>query len=279
MLNRFWAAFGAASRSARRPVILPRWPALWPALLAGLGGCGPPAERPDCFKPAGPEAYEHRPLPPFTTIEVFDNVHVVLAADGAPFGVDLTAGRNLLAEINTDVRPADQPGQYKLVVENRNRCNWVRDQTRPITVVVHLPDSAAHRRLTVLHRGEELITTASPGTRLDTLFLLSTNIGDADLDLASTYLWLGTYEYGDIRLRGRTRDLVCTASGIGQLRAEHLVCRHAYVHGYRDAELHVRATDILGIELFGSGNGYWYGQAAAAYYRVHGKGQVLKGGD
>lgn len=244
-----------------------------------LAACGPPAERPDCFKPSGPPAHEQRRLPGFSTIEVFDNVRVVLAADGQPFGVDVAGGRNLLTEINTDVRPADGPGQFKLVIANTNRCNWVRDQTRPLTVTVHLPDSATRRRLTVLHRGEELISTAAPGTRLDTLFLISTNIGDADLDLTSEYIWLGTYEYGDIRLRGRARDLRCTASGIGQLRAENLVCDYAYVKGYRDGELHVRATQNVGIELYGRGNGYWYGQPANKDLQAHGPGKVKFGGE
>ncbi len=252
---------------------------LLPALLVALVACGPPAGRPDCFKPARPAAHEYRPVPPFTTIEVFDNVRVVLAADHAPFGVDVDAGRNLLSEINTDVRPADQPGQYKLVIENRNRCNWVRDQTRPLTVTVHLPDSAVRQRLTVLHKGEETISTAAPGTRLDSLFLLVTNIGDADLDVTSTYLWLGAYEYGDIRLRGRAADLRCTASGVGQLRAEALDCRFAYVKSYRDADVHVRASEGLGIDLFGNGNGYWYGQPLYPGYRAHGKGRIYKGGE
>lgn len=268
LLNRFGLGVGAAL-----------WRRRLPASLLFLAACGPPAERPDCFKPTGPEAHEYRQLAPFSTIEVFDNVRVVLAADHAPFGVDLTAGRNLLTEINTDVRPADAPSEFKLVIRNANRCNWVRDQTRPITVTVHLPDSVTHRRLTLLHRGEETITTAEPDTRLDTVFILATNLGDTDLDLTSTYLWLGTYEYGDIRLRGRSRDLVCTATGVGQLRAENLDCRFAYVKSYRDAEVHVRASEGLGIELFGNANGYWYGQPAFADLRAYDKGHVFRGGD
>ena len=248
-------------------------------MLAGFAACGPPAERPDCFKPAGPEAREYRRVPGFSTIEVFDNVRVVLAVGDAPFGVDVAGGRNLLAEINTDVRPATEPARFKLVITNANRCNFVRDQTRPLSVTVHLPDSAARRRLTVLHKGEEPITTAAPGTRLDSLFLISTNIGDADLDLESIYVWLGCYEYGDIRLRGRARDLRCTASGIGQLRAENLLCDYAYVKGYRDGELHVRATQNVGIELFGNGNGYWYGQPAGQDFHAYGPGKVSFGGE
>jgi len=204
---------------------------------------------------------------------------VVLAADGAPYGVELTAGRYLLPELNTDIRPADEPGKFKLVIANANRCNWVRNQTRPLTVTVHIPDSAARQRLTVLHKGEEPLTTATPGTPLDSLFLLSTNIGDADLDLNSVYVWLGTYEYGDIKLRGRARDLRCTATGVGQLRAEHLDCDYAYVTSYRDAEVHVRASQGLGISLYGHANGYWYGQPANPYFAAHDAGRIYRGGD
>ncbi len=248
--------------------------------LVGLAGaCGPPAERPDCFKSTGRTATEHRPLPPFTTIEVFDNVRVVLAVDQQPFGVDVTAGRNLLSEINTDIRPSDEPGAYKLVIANANRCNWVRDQTRPMTVVVHIPDSAAQRRLTLLHRGEEPVTTAAPATRLDTLFLFSTNIGDTDLDLASVYLYMGCYEYGDLRLRGHTRDLICTASGMGHVRAENLYAAYAYVDSYRYGEMHVRASQGLGMALHGPANGVWYGNAPTRALRTFDTGRISFGGE
>ncbi len=269
-------------RGAFPPALLP---ALLPAFLlvllgATLPACGPPAERPDCFKPAGATSHEYRPLAPFQQIVVRDNIRLVLAADGAAtYGADLTAGRNLLAQLNTTVRPTGRPGGFELVLDNANRCNWVRDQTRPLTVVVHLPDSAARQRLTVVHEGEEPVTTARPGTRLDSLFLFTTNIGDFDLDVESVYIWLGLYEYGDIRLRGRTRDLRCTASAIGQLRAENLACEYAYVQSYRDAEVHVRSAYGLGITLHGRGNGYWYGTPEYPDYKATASGQVLRGGE
>lgn len=251
------------------------------AIAAGLlTTCGPPAERPDCFKPSGRTATEYRRLAPFSTIEVNDNVEVALAADGQPYGVTLTAPRNLLAQINTDVRPTPGgSGRHTLVISNANRCNWVRNQSRPLRLTVHLPDSAARRPLYLHHRGEEPLTTAAPGTRLDTVFLYSTNIGDTDLDLNSTFLFLDSYEYGDVRLRGRTHDLRSTMSAIGQLRAEALDCEYAYVTSYRDAELHVRARSGLGITLNGNANAYWYGNPIWKDFREQAAGRVRRGGD
>ena len=255
---------------------------LWPvagALLLTLPTCGPPTERPDCFKATGHTAREHRALPPFSVLQVYDNVRVVLAVDGQPFGADLEAGRNLLSEINTDIRPTAQPGRFKLVISNANRCNFVRDQTRPITVTVHLPDSAARRAFQVLHNGEELVRTAQAGTRLDSAFLLTINTGDLDFDLQSTYVWTKSYEYGDLRLRGTTRELHSEASGTGHLLAENLVCETAYVSSYREGEVRARATAGLWLTLHGNANGYWYGHPAHTDYHAYGKGQVVRGGD
>jgi Putative auto-transporter adhesin, head GIN domain len=249
-------------------------------MLTALAACGPPDERPDCFKPAGRTATDSRVLAPFQQIVVRDNIRLVIAADGGKtYRADVTAGRNLLRQLHTTVRPMGKPGQFELVLDNANRCNWVRDQTRPLTITVHVPDSAARQRLTIVHEGEEPIRTAAPLTRLDSLFMFTTNIGDIDMDVESIYLWLGAYEYGDIKLRGRTRDLRCTASAIGQLRAENLDCEYAYVVSDRDAEVHVRASRDIGITLRGRANGYWYGSPEGTTFRASSSGKIIRGGE
>ncbi len=260
-------------RAVRKPGRWAVWARLTLVLFAGFMACGPPGERPDCFKPAGSTGHEHRPLPAFSTLEVHDNVQVVLSADGQPFGADLTGGRNLLSEVNTELEDG------KMVIRNQNKCNFVRSQKRPIVVTIHLPDSAIHRRFTVLHKGEEPIRSAWAGMAMDTIFLFQLNIGDTDLDISSTYVWIGLYEYGDIILHGQTRELIATASGVGFLRAENFRAENAYVKGYRDSHLYVRASNNIGVELFGRGNGYWYGNPPNTDLRAYDKGQIIRGGD
>lgn len=232
-----------------------------------LTTCGPPESRPDCFKSTGPATSEHRALPAYSAVEVYDNVRLVLAADGQPYGVDVTAGRNLLPEIDADV---DAKGH--LVLRNRNKCNFVRAQKLPITVVVHVPDASLP--FTIFHNGEETIRTAWPGMRLDSLFLHQRTAGDADLDLNATYLWVDCYEYGDLILHGRTDELHAVVGGIGFFKAQDLTARQAYVTGLSDGDIHVRANELLLLKLSGRGNGFYYGQPQRTEFEALGPGQI-----
>lgn len=239
------------------------------ALLALLTTCGPPEQRPDCFQSTGPQRAEHRALPAYRAVEVLDNIRLVLAADGQPHGIDITAGRNLLPEITSEV-----DGNGKLVLRNRNQCSFVRSQKMPITVVVHIPDPG--RLFTVFHNGEETIRTAWPGMRLDTLFVHQRTAGDTDLDLRSTYLWVDCYEYGDLILRGQADELHATVGGIGFFKAQDLTTRQAYVRGLSDGDIHVRATELLLVELNGRGNAYYYGQPQRTELQTFGAGKITQ---
>lgn len=97
-------------------------------LLSLVVSCGKDHEF-DCFKSTGRTASEHRPLGSFTRIQLDDNIDLVLRLDTTSFA-EVQAGENLIDGIITEVENGT------LYLRNENRCNWVRNFRKPVTVTV-----------------------------------------------------------------------------------------------------------------------------------------------
>src|SRR3972149_5567093 len=76
-------------------------------------------DKPDCFKSTGDLVREQREVGDFSSMEVYNNVNVVISQDTLN-QVIIEAGENLLEEITTEINGAT------LVIRNNNKCNWVR---------------------------------------------------------------------------------------------------------------------------------------------------------
>ncbi len=97
-------------------------------LLSLVVSCGKDHEF-DCFKSTGPMASEQRSLASFTRIQLDDNIDLVLRLDTTCFA-EVQAGENLIDGIITEVENGT------LYLRNENRCNWVRNFRKPVTVTI-----------------------------------------------------------------------------------------------------------------------------------------------
>src|SRR3954470_838525 len=86
----------------------------------------------DCFKSTGAIVTERRSIESFTETIIYDNVNVIIVQDSLTY-LEVNAGENLLPLINTEIRGG------KLIIENNNKCNWVRDFSVPVNVYMHVP--------------------------------------------------------------------------------------------------------------------------------------------
>ena len=243
--------------------LAPALPAL--LLLLTLTGCGTDAEW-DCVKSTGHTATQRRALRPFRWVELQDNLEVELVPDTASF-VEITGGDHLLPKITTE-----QAADGRLLIRNRNRCNWVRSYRRALTARVHFTGSY----LRISQKGSGRIWCA-PGTRIDTLFLVQLGAGDIDLDVQSRYIWGQQYEYGDVRLRGTTNLISYELRGTGFFYAQDLTAGTAFISSFYDGVPRVRATQQLGIRLFGAADAYYYGQPTISDFQERGQGRVRPG--
>ncbi|GAB2952254.1 hypothetical protein GCM10027048_16650 [Hymenobacter coalescens] len=228
-----------------------------------LAGCGEDHET-DCLKSSGKVTVERRALAPFHVLRLYDNVEVTVVQDTETYA-EVRTGKNL----QEDLELTEQDGT--LTIRNTSRCNWVRRYDVPRQVTLHTP------RLTdVFHIGEKTLRTQ--GTfRQDTLFLHLSRAGDVEFDVESNFLWVDLYELGDMRLTGRTNQLIATVGDLGSLYADGLRARRAQVELNKlgDGNARVLVTDYLSAQVDGSGTLYYSGPPARHDINVTGKGRAV----
>ena len=215
------------------------------AFLPLLSGCGDGHET-DCLKSTGKVVTERRELAPFRVVIANDNVDVLLVQDTATYA-EVRAGKNLQEDIELQV----QNGQ--LTIRNTSRCNWVRTYDTPRELTLHQP------RLTdVFLRGPGNVRTAG-NFRADTLFCHLVGAGDFDLDITTDYLWVDSYELGNIDLHGKASEVHYTLGGSGSFRASGLQTRDFYFLSNKGStgDAHVMASNFLSGTHAGSGTLYY----------------------
>ena len=217
----------------------------------------------DCLKSTGSIVTETRPLSPFRTIKVFDNLKVTIVADTVHFA-EVKAGDNLQENILTEVKSGE------LWISNINKCNWVRSYHKPLEVRVHVKSL-----LNVFHDGDATVSTANT-LPADTIFLHLTGAGDLDLELNTQTIWLDMYELGSNKLRGSSHNLDGLVMGLGKLEAAGLKCRTVSLDMGSEGYAKVNAEQKLSANITGNGNVYYLNQPAEIYRTGAGKGKILK---
>ncbi|OUJ72666.1 head GIN domain-containing protein [Hymenobacter crusticola] len=205
---------------------------------------------------------ERRELAPFHVVTAYDNVDVLLVQDTATYA-EVRAGKNLQKDIELTVRDG------QLTIRNTSRCNWVRTYDTPRQLTLHLP------RLTDLFlRGQGNVRTSN-NFRADTLFCHLVGAGDFDLDVTSKYLWLDSYELGDIDLHGKANEVHYTLGGSGSLRATGLQTPTLFFQSNKGSNGDARVTvsqSLLGTHA-GTGTLYYSGSPTLT---LTGNGKVEK---
>ena len=217
----------------------------------------------DCVKSTGPVQTEIRPLAPFRTLRIFDNVAVTVVEDSIHFA-EVTAGENLHKKLITEVRNGE------LTVRNINKCNWVRSYKNPLQIRLHVA-----KLKDVFHDGDVLLKSENRFPA-DTLFLHVTGAGDTELELETETVWLDMYELGDVRLSGNNRSLTAFVLSNGSLKAEGLLNEEAFVKITDQGQAFLQVSKLLTAEINGLGNVYFTGPTPQIRTSGNGPGEVKK---
>ncbi|WP_310391641.1 GIN domain-containing protein [Hymenobacter sp.] len=246
--------FGRAARGLGRA-------GLGLVLAGGLSTCGP-GHGGDCLKSTGAIVTQRRDVDAgLATVTAYDNVDLRLVQDAQTYA-EVRAGKNIIDNI-TLTRNGDA-----LDIANTSTCNWARSYDAPCEVTLHLP-----RIGNVFLRGQGNGSTVGQFEQ-DTLFFHLVGAGDYDLDLKARYLNVDQYELGDMTLRGSAEEMAFTLGGTGRLFAQALDLRRCYFTMTRgsNGNARVRATDIVGGIVAGTGTLYYGGPPATTDIWVTGKG-------
>ena len=245
-----------------------RWfEGLRPLGRAGLGlaltlsACGP-GHGGDCLKSTGSVVTQHREVAPgLVTVTAYDNLDLRLVQDLQTYA-EVRAGENLQEDIKLT------RNGNSLEITNTSTCNWARSYDTPREVTLHLPHIT-----NVFLRGQGNGSTVGQ-FRQDTIFFHLVGAGDYNLNVQARQLYVDQYELGDITLQGSAEELNFTLGGSGRLFARELAARRCYFKMTRDSDgaAHVRATDLVGGIVAGTGTLYYSGPPALTDIKVTGKG-------
>ena len=217
----------------------------------------------DCFKSTGDIVTERRNIEPFTELVVYDNPNVILVQDSLTY-IEVKAGENLLPLIATDIRDG------KLIIENNNKCNWVRDFSIPIDVYVHLP---VMRRVDTFGSGRiySLNTLVN-----DTIEIDNWNTGDVELNIAATAAYSKQHAaFGDNTFTGNAGFLFIYNTGQGFCDCTSLAVNDAVAISNTSGQTYVNACTDLHAEISYSGNVYYKGTPAISFV-ITGTGKLIQ---
>lgn len=219
----------------------------------------------DCFTNAGEVVEESRSATYFETVNMYDNVNLVIE-QGTDFTIRIKGGENLLSAITTDISDS------VLNIHNTMKCNWVRNYENEITVYITSPslksiryessgDLSTQGLLTI----DELEINAWGGS------------GSINLEVECNILNLGLH-YGtvDFNVTGRAVTTTIYANSFGPFYCEQLNSNIVFIRNSGTNDCYIHANHILGAEITSVGNIYYSGTPYDLNYNCTGTGQLIK---
>jgi hypothetical protein len=201
----------------------------------------------DCFKSTGDIVTERRSIEPFTETIIYDNINVIIVQDSLTY-LEVNAGENLLPLINTEIQNG------KLIIENNNKCNWVRDFSVPVNVYMHVPS------LHILDTYGSGKIYSQNTLSVDVIEINNRNTADIKLDIIANEIYSKQHAaFGDNTISGSCGFLFVYNIGNGFCDCNQLSTSRATVISNTTGQTYVNACDDLHAEIASSGNVYYKG--------------------
>lgn len=219
----------------------------------------------DCFKSRGETTIENRTVTNFYAIHVYDKIDVYFTQDTtlkAPI-VQVVSGKHLLSNIHTRV------SDNALVIENKNKCNFVRGVHNDVTVYVTAP---------YVKYFEQDGVGSIFGTNTvvqDTVYMNILNSGDIHLDVNVGAVKGHTHGIGDHYLKGKVNDYFMNVEGQGFVNAQDLETGYTYIYFKSNGVARLRVRGQLDAEIASTGNIYYTGGATAVNLKTTGTGKLI----
>ena len=219
---------------------------------------------PDCFQSAGEYTTIERGLDNFVTVELNDYIQYELC-DTTFFGVIITAPRNLIPDIETEVKDG------RLIIRNRNTCNFVRSFKKKITIRICAPSftdvqnfSTGDIRTVNAMRSRKFLMENRDAAGVHQL--------EVDADTVIINIHTGVC---DVVVQGRTQAVALFNQGLGTLDARAVSASKAFVNNSSVNKVFVNSTDYLFTVINSSGSVYYSGSPSLIDLEIQGQGQLL----
>lgn len=220
----------------------------------------------DCFTKTGPDVTLERSVEAFHSIELYNNVNLVLIP-GLQQELRIEGGKNLLDAIKTEVSDST------LTIKSTLKCNWVRNYDREITVYATV---AALRHIRYESSGD--INCSGP-LQADSLKVsVWGGGGSINMDVNVQKLTLEMhYGTADFSCKGRSLITTIFSNSYGPFYCRDLVSNILYIRHNGTQHCYVHALHILEVEISSVGNIYYYGDPYQMKSNITGSGKLLRG--
>ncbi|MFV8226163.1 head GIN domain-containing protein [Christiangramia aquimixticola] len=225
----------------------------------------------NCFQTEGDLVEIQVEVEPFSKIEVFERINLVIT-QGDQQKVMIQTGKNLLNEIKAEVKDG------MLILKNENSCNLFRDYN---TTSVHVTVT----NLDYLRNSGNLAIKSNGILVLDNLWLVSENQakdpevrtnGDFDLELKVKILRITSDNYSHFFLKGEAEKLdAFFAAGEGRLEGRDLMVQHCDLFHRGTNKLIVNPQQSLKGDIFSYGDIISVNRPPVVDVKEHFKGRLI----
>jgi len=196
-----------------------------------------------CLSSSGTVILQERPVAPFDSIDLADNVDLVLTQDTID-RITVEAGSKVIGGITTGIQ------NRQLSIRNLNTCNWLRSYDKPI--VVHV---SVKRLWKIYYNGAGNVSTTNTLTGDSVKVEVWGGCGTIGLDLNYGQGWFGLFMgTADINLQGKCDMTSFYLNNMGLCQAKGLVSQYCSVtsRGSNDCYVNVKVSIWAIIENIGS---------------------------
>jgi hypothetical protein len=217
----------------------------------------------DCIKSTGTITEVQRQLSDFSEIEVEDRIKVVLIQDTIN-QCRIKAGENLLPKIRTEVVNG------KLMINNRNRCNFMRSYKPQIEVYVHFKNLYNIN----FYGAADLVSVNT--IKVDTLYINSQEcIGDIDLTVDVHKIKVSLHTgLSDITIKGNAKEVYAYSRGTARLFLQNLESDFVWVNNFSVSDISVKPMNRLEAANFYKGNVFYFHEPVEKDIQNTGEGKV-----
>lgn len=217
----------------------------------------------NCIENTGSDKTEIRQLEAFNAIELNNNVDVILTPDSSYFA-EVTSGKNLMDGIETKVIGD------RLVIRNKNRCNWLRDFENKFIVNIHYKSI---RQIT--NNGSGNLSCAD--TLRENYLMVENWNGTGELNFKingkETYLKIHTGP-ADIIASGKSELLYIYSAGNGYVRSANLVANYINVTNKSTGDCEIFPLYEMDVKIGYSGDVYYKGNPTVIKQDITGTGTL-----
>jgi hypothetical protein len=234
------------------------------ALLLTLAACE--KDEGICGGSTGKIITQDRVALPFHYVEVYDNINLILTQDTSFNGIKVEAGENLIDGITTEIQKG------KLVIRNKNTCNWLRSFEVPVNVYLTFT-----KLDTLIFSAAANINCTNEWTNEIIYFDVMEGSGQINLKLNvfKSYIMI-RYGTTTVNITGFSQVTFISSQGYGPLHAEDLYSKFTYVYTFSPNDVFVNAIVELAVEIKNIGNVYYRGDPESIITIISGKGKLIQ---